>query len=166
VTGATVAISDRQPAFGEGLATLLRSETRKYSVVAVTSSPMELERSIRGDPPDVILLDASFGVDAIVQLRAGTPDSRVILLGTDGFHMDLPKAVHAGACAYVLRHENASHICDLIDAVLRGYSVVPSMRLHQCMRSDRSSRPLTRTETDILCLVARGATNEEIARDL
>ncbi len=164
VTRATVAICDRQPVFAEGLATLLRSEAQKYSVLVVTTSPLELERFVTGNPPDVILLDASFGVDAVVQARAGTPDARVILLGSDEDYIELPKALHAGACAYVLKHEELSHICHLVDAVLRGYSVVPSIRFDECMRPDRDYRTLSCTERDILCLLARGATNHEIAR--
>ncbi len=166
VRDATVAVCDRQPVFGEGLATLLTSEGRKYAVVAVTTSTFELERAIKRSPPDVILLDASFGVDAVVQLRTGSPNARVILLGTDEDHMDLPEAIHGGASAYVLKHEEVSHICDIIEAVLRGYSVVPTMRFEECMRSGRSSQSLTCTETDILRLLARGATNHEIARYL
>ena len=164
VKRATVAICDRQPVFGEGLATLLKSEAQKYSVLAVTTSPSELERSIIANPPDVVLLDASFGVDAVVQVRAGGPDARVILLGTDEDYIDLPKALHAGAAAYVLKHEELSHICHIIGAVLRGYSVVPSARFDECMRPERDYRTLSCTERDILCLLARGATNQEIAR--
>ena len=41
---------DRQPVFGEGLATLLKSEAEKYSVLVVTTSPSELERSITAYP--------------------------------------------------------------------------------------------------------------------
>jgi DNA-binding NarL/FixJ family response regulator len=59
-----------------------------------------------------------------------------------------------------------SQICDLIEAVLRGYSVVPAIRFDEWMRTDRSSRSLTCTETDVLCLLARGATNREIARSM
>ena len=166
MTGATVAICDRQPVFGKGLATLLKSEERKYLVVAVTTSPSDVERAIIRNPPDVILLDASFGVDAVVQLRTGTPDTRVILLGTDDDHLDLPRALHAGASAYVLKHESVSHMCDLIEAVLRGYSVVPSMRFEEWVRSRRCSQSLSGTETDILRLLACGATTQEIARGL
>ncbi|MDQ3898415.1 MAG: response regulator transcription factor [Actinomycetota bacterium] len=166
VPAATVTICDRQPVFAEGLARLLSSEGRNYSVLAVTTSPFELERSIRWKPPDVILLDAFFGVDGVVQVAAAAPHARVILLGTDEEQIDLPKALDAGASAYVLKDEKVSHICDLIEAVLRGYSVVPTMRFDEWLRSDRSSRSLTVTETDVLSLLARGATNREIARAL
>lgn len=44
----------------------------------------------------------------------------MILLGTDEDQIELSKALHAGVAAYVLKHEEVSHICDLIEAVLRG----------------------------------------------
>ncbi|HEX2193086.1 MAG TPA: response regulator transcription factor [Acidimicrobiales bacterium] len=162
--GPTITICDRQPVFAEGLATLLQSEPRGYRVLTVTTSPTELE--LPTSSPDVVLLDASFGLETVARVCAAHRDASVILLGTDEDQVDLPGALHAGARAYVLKNDKASDMCEVIDVVMRDYSVVPSSALRECVHTAASFEQLTATERAILSLLTRGSTNREIANAL
>jgi two-component system nitrate/nitrite response regulator NarL len=160
---ASIVICDRQPVFAKGLATLLKSEARDYEVVAVTTSLSELEVEIVRTHPDVVLLDALFGVNTLYRIRNVDPDASVILLGSSETQIDLTESLSAGACAYLLKHDDVAEICDVIRVVLRGYSVVPSALLGQSLRLTSNVQRLSETERRILALLARGATNQDIA---
>jgi two-component system, NarL family, response regulator LiaR len=159
----SIMVCDHQPVFATGLATLLRAEPARFDVLAVTRSPSELEVLMREKSPDVVLLDAVFGTQAISQIRKACPSASVILLGSSEVQVDLPDALAAGAQAYLLKHGDVGEICDVMRVVLRGYGVAPADLLGQALRLAANPQQLSETERQILSMLAHGATNQEIA---
>src|SRR2546430_16790876 len=59
----TLVICDSQPIFAQGLALLLRIEAPEFEVLGLASSTDEIPKMAQPFHPDVVLLDARFGLE-------------------------------------------------------------------------------------------------------
>ena len=141
--------------------------------------------------PDLVLLDNHLpgvnGVNAIADIKAASPVSRVVMLTVSENEQDLAAGLKAGADGYLLKTINTEDLCDSIVRVWEGDSVIsPEMmgKLVGLLRespapsvvvaekevpelsSDDPIHLLSRREREILCLVANGDSNKLIARSL
>ena len=105
------------------------------------------------------------GVDAIAAIRAERPESAVIVLTTYQGDEDIRKAIAAGAQAYLVKGMSHLKLLDAIRSVRAGQPYFP--------RSIRNSVPgklnrsvLSPRELDILRLIVKGLSNQEIAETL
>ncbi|MGI5160448.1 response regulator [Microbispora sp. CA-102843] len=164
-------IVDDHPVVREGLRGMLESDPR-VTVVGEASSGDEAVVRARELTPDVILMDLRMpggdGVSAISRILADRPDSRVIVLTTYETDQDIVRAVEAGAAGYMLKDTSRADLLAAIVSAARGETVLsPSVatRLVTRMRAP-ATETLSRRETEVLALVARGLTNAEIGKAL
>ncbi|GAA3116173.1 response regulator transcription factor [Planomonospora alba] len=164
-------IVDDHPVVREGLRGMLESDPR-ITVVGEAASGDEAVVRARELVPDVILMDLRMpggdGVGAISRILADRPESRVIVLTTYETDQDIVRAVEAGATGYLLKDTSRADLLSAIVSASRGETVLsPSVatRLVTRMRAP-AAEALSRRETEVLSLVARGLTNAEIGREL
>ena len=123
--------------------------------------------------PDVVLMDllmpAMDGIAATRAIRRELPDVEVIALTSvleDGMVFD---AMRAGAVGYLLKDTNARALCQAVKAAAAGQvqlSPQVAERLIREVSAPENPERLTRRETEVLRLLARGRSNKEIAMDL
>jgi NarL family two-component system response regulator LiaR len=129
--------------------------------------------------PDVILMDLEMprmdGTEATRRISASHPETRIVVLTSHAAEEDVFPALKAGALGYLLKHSAPEDVLRAIHQAQRGETVLhPSiarMVLHElnrppAPRQAQTSDPLSERELEVLRLVARGMSNQEIADTL
>jgi len=173
---------DDQTLFREGLEILL-SVQKDIHVVGQACNGQEAVEVAARVQPDVVLMDVRMpvldGVRATRLLKDAQPQSKVIVLTTFDDDEYIFDALRAGAVGYLLKDVASSQLVEAIRAAARGESILePSVaakviaeftrlsRLVPSAQMDQLVEPLSERELEILSLIARGASNKEIASQL
>lgn len=166
----TVIIADDHIMFRQGLVNLLRTVS-DIEIVAECDDGAEAMERIMSLRPDVAVLDITMpgksGVDVIRLLTEAGSRTRTLLLTMHDDPEMCDAAFAAGACGYVLKGEAFDELVHAIRDVAVGSRVV-SHKLKQYYDASSTVRPakLSKRETQILTLIARGFTNRMIATEL
>ncbi|GAA1261316.1 response regulator transcription factor [Sphaerisporangium rubeum] len=167
----SVLIVDDHPVVREGLRGMLEADPG-ISVAGEAGSGDEAVTRARELRPDVVLMDLRMpggdGVSAIPRVLSERPGCRVIVLTTFETDQDIVRAVEAGAAGYLLKDTSRADLVSAVFAATRGETVLsPSVatKLVGRMRAPAADS-LSRRETEVLSLVARGLTNADIGREL
>lgn len=174
-----VLLVDDQALFREGLRTLLSVEPSVF-VVGEARDGAEALELVEQTHPAVVLMDLRMpgmdGVSATRRIRARFPRSQVLVLTTFDDDASIFEAVRAGAVGYLLKDASTSTLVEAIQAAKRGDSVLqPSVarrlmhefsRLSALAPTPAQQSSLSERELEVLRLLARGASNKEIASAL
>jgi DNA-binding NarL/FixJ family response regulator len=171
------AIVDDQAIVRAGLARIL-SPADGFEVVAECADGRQAVEQLPALGPDVVLMDVRMpaldGIAATTQLRALEEPLHVLVLTTFGEDEVLWGAIEAGAAGFVLKDSSAEELITAVRVVAGGGAwfdpaVAPRVldRYRQVVapaaRDAARLELLTDREHDVLRLMARGATNAEIA---
>lgn len=125
--------------------------------------------------PDVVLMDFYMpdldGASATRQILAISPDTKVVMVTGSLEETVLVEAVAAGCVGYVYKGRDLRELVETVRAAHRGEMLVSPDVLGRVLRRVRA-RPVsqgvrpTKRELEVLRLLARGASNEAIARRL
>ncbi|TAU80505.1 response regulator [Rhizobium leguminosarum] len=170
MTAIRIAIADDHPLFREGVRRSL-SEADDFVVVGEGASADDAITLAASHRPDVLLLDVSMpggGIDAICEILARSPRTKVLVLTASEEVEPLVAALRRGAAGYVVKGAGARELAEAIRTVVGGsFFVSPFMRARMVEKSllvERTS--MTRRETEVIELVAEGLSNKHIARRL
>jgi DNA-binding NarL/FixJ family response regulator len=173
-------IVDDQPVVRAGVARILGPEDG-FDVVAECSDGDEVPAAVAEHSPDLVLMDIRMrrvdGVTATRALTASTDPPPVLVLTTFDDDEVLWDALDAGAAGFVLKDASADDLIAASRAVANGGAwldpkvaprVLTAFRANVRPRLAEATRvdALTEREHDVLRLMARGATNSEIAATL
>ena len=174
-----VALVDDQAIVRAGLARIL-SPADGFEVIAECADGREALDELPALDPDVVLMDIRMpvldGIAATAGLREAT-DTVVLVLTTFGEDEVLWGALEAGAAGFVLKDSSAEDLIGAVRAVAAGAAwfdpaVAPRILEHHRRRVAPAGRQaarlelLSEREREVLRLMARGATNGEIATAL
>jgi DNA-binding NarL/FixJ family response regulator len=177
-----ILLVDDQPLFREGLHTLL-SVHQDFEVIGEAGDGLEAIRLARSLMPAVVLMDLQMplldGVAATRRLHEEQPNCRVIVLTTFDDDEMVFDGLRAGAVGYLLKDAPSDKLAEAIRVAARGETFLqPSVAAKVVAEFARLSRkstvtresalvePLSERELEILQLIARGASNREIAATL
>ncbi len=178
-----VLIVDDHHLFREGLARIL-SEAAGIELVAAAASGEEALQLARTHQPDLVLMDINMpgmgGLEAARRLRAAHPKLRLLMLTISEQEDDLFRAVRAGARGYLLKNVSSRELLEAIRRVHAGEAVItPSMAVKLLdefaatpplpgapEQETAANETLSERELDVLRLVARGLSNNEIGEAL
>jgi len=164
-------IVDDHPVVRDGLRGIFTGDDDFEVVGEAADGPEALAVALRTNP-DVVLLDLRMpkmsGAEVIRRLREQTPGIHVLVLTTFDDDSDVLPAVEQGATGYLLKDTPRAELRRAVRAAARGERVLsPSVAgvLSAASRAPER-RTLSRRELEVLGLIARGATNREVAARL
>jgi DNA-binding NarL/FixJ family response regulator len=174
-----VLIADDNELFREGLISLL-SECKSIDVVGQARDGWQAIEKTHILRPDVILMDVSMprmdGVIATQRIKAEHPDVNIAML-TVSEDEALFSAVRSGARSYLAKSISLDDLESAIQTIASGGTVVSPHLAHRLLEefahlakdtkgAPKETEHLTAREREVLELVARGASNKEIATRL
>ena len=174
-----VLLVDDQPLARAGLRVIL-CEEEGFSVVGEAADGEEVLDAVRRDRPDLVVMDVRMprmnGADATRQLRERlTQPPPVLILTTFQDEEVLSSALRAGASGFLLKDAPGEDILNAARRVAAGDAyldpavtarVLAAYRQVTPSRSESSLPELTQRELEVLRLLGRGLSNEEIADQL
>ena len=166
-------IADDHAIVREGLRALIDTEPG-MELVGEAADGVEAVRLVHALQPDVILLDMVMprqdGLAAIEAIKQQDPGVRMLVLTSFAEDDKVFPAIKAGALGYLLKDSSPQELLQAIRHVYQGeVSLHPTVarkliqELNQPSSQPPTPEPLTEREIEVLKLVARGLTNEEIA---
>ncbi|MBN3561016.1 response regulator transcription factor [Aliamphritea spongicola] len=172
-----VVLVDDHPLVQEGIIARLENED-SLEVVGAANDGQQALALIAETKPDVVLMDISMpvmtGFEATERLRAEQPDVRVLILSMHENREYILKLIQCGAAGYVLKDVSSGELVTAIQTVHRGgtyFSAGASQSLFgqgdaAMSASSGETEMLTGREQEVLKLLAEGASNKEVAREL
>lgn len=173
----TVMIVDDHEMVRKGACGYLEAQP-DITVVAQASSGEEALTLVKECIPDVVLMDLVMpgidGVEATRRLKAISPRTQVVVLTS--FHQDeyIFPALQAGAISYLLKDVKAAELLEAVRRAARGEAMLHPRIAARVIKTFRSLETkeaspfttLTERELDVLKMIAKGNTNDQIAEQL
>jgi NarL family two-component system response regulator LiaR len=187
-----VIIADDHPLFRSALRTVV-SEASNLEVAAEAADGLEALELCRQLMPDIVLMDVHMpkmdGIESTRVIKRELPHTVVLMITVSADPQDLARALKAGAAGYVLKSVAPQQITDAVLRALEGESPLDQelakdllLRLmdeeHSTIRAEQQetqpppqtapspASPLSSRELEVLRLVVRGQTNQQIAKNL
>ena len=180
MTAIRALIVDDHPVTREGLRTAL--ELGDDAVVVVGEAASGEEAIVRAAEltPDVVFMDVRMpgmsGIEATRQIRAASPETKVILITIDESRGAISEAIQAGVSGYLLKDASSDALIDAARNAVEGRAVIHPQLTKTFIEEAAmgvpgpddapTTTPLSKREREILQMVANGATTKEVARDL
>ena len=181
MTRIRVLLADDHHLFREGLTNLLNAQP-DLEVIGEASDGLEVLVKARKLRPDLILMDIGMpgcdGVEATQRIMSELPDTVIVILTVRNEDEHLFRAIQSGAQGYLLKNIRSQELVSLIRGAMKGEAAItPALgarmleefrRLSRRPRAAPADEPATLTvrEKEVLGLVAQGASDQEIARQL
>ncbi len=170
-----VMICDDQAIVRDGLELLLKLE-KDIEVVGLAQDGAQAVDLVESTHPDLVLMDLLMpgvnGVEATRTIRAKHPDIKVLVLTTFDDDEWVFDAIRAGASGYLLKDTPRGKVIEAIRGTVAGKAFVdPAVAgklleqaaSPQVQPATKVTEKLTERETEVLCLMARGLNNMDIA---
>ncbi len=175
----SVALADDQPLVRAGLRMILQTEV-DIDVIAEAANGLEIIEVCSTCRVDVVLMDVRMpevdGIEATRRLMASQRPPKVLVLTTFDLDDDvIYNALRAGASGFLLKDASEERLITAIRIVAEGGALFAPTVTRRLIREFATRAPhrrspdlkaLTDRETEVLCQIARGQTNSEIAAAL
>lgn len=172
-----ILIVEDHPLFRKGLRTLI-SSVEEFDVAGEAGDGETAVRMSIDLLPDVVLMDLQLpgqsGIEAIRQIIAGSPTTRILVLTLFQDDDSVFAALRAGARGYILKDMGEDDIIRAIRSIAAGESLFSAAVASRVLTYFAGMRPesslafpsLTAREREILRLIAQGLPNATIATEL
>ena len=169
----SVAIVDDHLIVIEGLKTLLKEE-ENINVVDSFTNAESFTNFIKNNAVDVVLLDISLpdesGIDLCKKIKLISPNTKILALSNLSERSIILRMIQNGANGYLLKNVSSRELTSSIHKLMNGEIVFSELIKHiitNPAEEELKEIPrLTRRELEILKLIAKGKTTQEIADQL
>ncbi len=171
-----VYITDDHQIVRRGIRQLLSTEAG-IEVVGEASNGKEAIADVDKLKPDIVLMDLVMpvmdGIEAIRQIKASHPSIQILVLTSFATDDKVFPAIKAGALGYLIKDTGPEELIEAIRQVYKGEPTLHSSiaqkllkEISHALDQPASPDPLTEREVEVLKLIARGLSNQEIAETL
>ena len=174
-----VALADDQALVRSGFRLILDARD-DLEVVGEAEDGEQAVALVKEQQPDVLLLDIRMpnldGIEATRQIAALGSRTRILILTTFDLDEYVHQAIQAGASGFLLKDVRPVELVDAIRVIANGNALLAPAALNRLLHrygargqtaaDTERLRTLTDRETEILCLLASGLSNAEIAATL
>jgi DNA-binding NarL/FixJ family response regulator len=171
-----ILIADDHPVVREGLSTMISSVEGMHIIGFATNGVEAVSRALELKP-DVILMDLVMprkdGIQAITEIMAQDGSTRILVLSSFDDNERVKQSIQAGAAGYILKDSDPDELIEAIRSIYRNKPFVQSEILAKLMSTLKqpAKEPnllgqLTRRELEVLKVLARGSSNQEIGQQL
>lgn len=173
-----VLVADDHKLFRQGLISLMTTHEDMVEVVGEAASGDEVIRLTDELRPDVVLMDIYMpngdGLQATNEIKTRFPKTAVVMLTSSEKDEHLYEAVRLGASGYLLKSLDAEELFDLLSGVTQGEAAMTRAMASKLLKGvakrsaseSQGEEVLTEREVSVLRLVAKGASNPQIAEEL
>lgn len=169
-------IVDDHVIFRNGLITILK-KVENYEIVGEAADGNEFISKLKNSNPDIILMDIKMpvmdGVEATKKALDIIPDLKIIALSMFGDEQYLQEMIKAGAKGFLLKNVTRKIITHAIEVIINGGNFYSEELLvhftnsyFQNNKKKQEDLQITKREMEVLQLISKGLTNQEIADNL
>ncbi len=171
-----VIVADDHSLFRDGIISLL--EAADYEVVAQVGDGVAAVEAVQRFEPDLALIDITMpkmdGLEALKQIKATIPKTRVVILTVSNEDKHLFAAIEMGADGYLLKDLDAQDFLEILEGVQRGEAAITRkmaarlmQRVKDLAQQDSVDQVrLSQRELEVLHLLGEGLANRAIAQSL
>lgn len=173
-----ILVVDDHKLFRQGLISLMQTHDDLVEVVGEAETAKEAVELTEALQPDVVLMDIYMpqgsGLSALKDIKERFPKIAVVMLTSSEDDDHLYEAVRLGAAGYLLKSLDADELFDLLVGVTKGEAAMTKAMATRLLKGiaqrsrdgDKGEETLTERELVVLRLVAKGASNQQIAEEL
>ncbi len=163
----------------------LFDEVDELEIISEAQSGKEALEKYKITHPDIVLMDIGLpdisGIETTKKILEGNSLAKIIILTSHISEQNVIEALHAGACAYVMKDINIEILKMIIKTIKDGAmwldpqavpylrekncGVIPPRQMSRAMFKEQHAN-LTQREYEVLKLVVDGKSNNEIAQTL
>ena len=163
-----ILIADDHAVVRRGLRSLIQTE-KDLLVIGEASNGIEAVESTLRLKPDVVIMDLIMpeksGAEAIAEIMAQIPETRIIILTTFGTVDDMARAIESGSAGALLKTSDENELIAAIRTVAaNGYAI--SSEVQQLMAENPPAPQLTSRQLEVLNSMSQGFSNADIAGQL
>ncbi len=173
----TVILADDHEVVRRGVRSILEADGG-FKVLAEVADGLSAVQAVEKHRPALLFLDLSMprlhGLEALRQVRAASPNTKVLVLS---MHNDEPyviEALRAGAMAYILKGSESTEIARAVAEVVAGRRYLSAPLSERAIAALTSRTPdqadplnaLTPREREVLSLAAEGLSTTAMAEKL
>ena len=172
-----ILLVDDDPLVRTGLKAVLQSE-KTWAVVGEAGDGAEAIRMVTDLSPDLVIMDIRMpgldGLEATDRITSMKDPPRVLVLTTFEIDEYVFEALRSGAAGFVLKRVPPAELIEVVRIVATGESLVFPQQTRALIsrfasatnQRDRNLDEVTDREADVLRLLARGRSNQEISDEL
>jgi DNA-binding NarL/FixJ family response regulator len=166
-----VLLADDHELAREAMRSVLSRES-DLEVVGEARDGREAVALSRALSPELVVLDLAMpvvdGMTALREILTIRPSTRIVVLTAHDRREYVVHALRAGAAGYLLKDSSKQEVLATLRAALAGETHVGSGLAAQLLRQEARDPAvaLSERELEVLRLMARGRTNEQIGREL
>ncbi len=171
-----ILIAEDQAVIRQGLIAIF-SFFEDVEVIGQAQNGIDALRLVRELSPDVVVLDLQMplqgGLDAIPKIIELAPKTGILVLTSFGCAENIYKAIRLGALGFLLKDVKSEVLVRAIHEVSQGKAFIPphiTLRMiregAQLSTTEGADSLLTQRELETLKLIAKGMSNEMIAKNM